>query len=171
MNITNILNILNIMNILWIYSMTWKNVAKIVVTFEPIIQFWCPSRFRILIPTLFYEREKKNSNHLVLGLGWVGCNCDLCIYDCFESCLLADRIPRVPITTLQLLWQKYKHTNGHGVSMTNPFDLWYPYILPSDAQCLYVPMFCFTAPPSLCWLTYLWTVPGMCANLQSGNPV
>ena len=25
-----------------------KNVVKIVVTFEPIMQFWCPSRFRIL---------------------------------------------------------------------------------------------------------------------------
>ena len=72
MNITNIMSILNIMNILWIYSMTWKNVAKIVVTFEPIIQFWCPSRFRILIPTLFYEREKKRKTLTIWPLGWVG---------------------------------------------------------------------------------------------------
>ena len=60
------------MSILWIYSMTWKNVAKIVVTFEPIIQFWCPSRFRILIPTLFYEREKKRKTLTIWPLGWVG---------------------------------------------------------------------------------------------------
>ena len=31
-----------------------------------------------------------------VGWGWVGCNCDLCAFDCFESCLLGDRIPHVP---------------------------------------------------------------------------
>ena len=38
-----------------------KNVTKIVATFEPIIQFWCPSRLRILrtIPDPFILWEKK----------------------------------------------------------------------------------------------------------------
>ena len=54
-----------------------KNIVKIVLTFELIMQFWCPSRFRILtiiLPTLFYEERQKKTDTLAVLDNYNFCN-------------------------------------------------------------------------------------------------
>ena len=54
-----------------VFEFVEENVGKLVVTFEPIMQFCCPSRFRIFkpyLPTLFYEREKRQKKLLPVAV-------------------------------------------------------------------------------------------------------
>ena len=76
------------------YSWT-RNVVKIVVTFELIMQFWCPSRFTIL---------RTIGNHFILWRKTI----NLILW------------PLSTITTFVTHIHTYIHTDGHGDFMTNP---------------------------------------------------
>ena len=81
-----------------------KNIVKILVTFKPIMQFWCPSRFRILgtIP-----------NHYIL----------------WKMTKTLTIWPYLTITTFVTRIHTHIKTDGHGDSMTDP--LWLSCSLPS----------------------------------------
>ena len=70
-----------------------KNIVKIVVTFEPIIQLWCPSRLRIFRTIHNYSILLKKTNKK-----WN--------FGRYQQ--------------LQLFWQTHTQTDGHGNSITNP---------------------------------------------------
>ena len=51
----------------WIFKLFWRNGGKIVVTFEPIMQFFCPSRFRILKTILTHSVAWKKTKTLTVS--------------------------------------------------------------------------------------------------------
>ena len=69
-----------------------KKIVKMVVTFEPIMQFWCSFRFRILrtmLPSIKWRKTKKT---WYFGRYWQS----------------------------QLVWHTNRQTDRHGNSMTDP---------------------------------------------------